>query len=540
MKMKYIFLSTITAMLLVSSCGKDFLETRSTSTVDQQQMFETTEAAMSAINGVHRLMYKPGSSAAQCGYGTYMLWMDMLGEDLVYTKGNAQWQSQAKWTLHRNTSSSHIKFMYSMFYEIISNVNMIIQNVDQAKGIQMERDYIKGQALAYRAFSHFCVVQLWGERYYPGQENKQEGIILKTDNSIQPQARATVEQVYKQINDDLDDAIALLEKVSTARTTKLHIDVHVARGMKARVLLTQSRWGEAAQMARLVIDKSGTKLQDNTYDFKQGRMCDASNTEWIWAKIAQPTLETGALTNFYSFISNTSASYNKNTPRAIYNLLYDKISTSDVRKKIWLPTATSMAKKGIACPVAGNIFNWMSQKFIVDYPDNTSSSYAGNLYTADLAFIRLPEMMLIEAEALARDKKDGEAAQALYPLAKSRDKNYVLSSSTGSALIEEIMIQRRVELWGEGFRFTDLKRLNMDLDRGPAPRAGYNQGGAVNGWKNGITPKDLDPLASNYNMYDDQGLGEENRYRSAKSLEWQFVFPKSELDYNPLCTQNPI
>lgn len=538
--MKNIFLSITAIMFLVCSCGRDFLETRSTSTVDQQQMFETTQEALSAVNGVHRLMYKPGSSAAQCGYGTYMLWVDMLGEDLVYTKGNAQWQSQAKWTLHRNTGSSHLKFMYSMFYEIISNVNMIIQNIDGAVGTQMERDYIKGQALAYRAFSHFCLVQLWGERYYPGQENKQEGIILKINNSIEPQARASVEQVYEQINNDLDNAIALLDNVTTARTTKLHINVHVARGIKARVLLTQGRWNEAAQMSRLVIDKSGSKLQDNTYDFKQGRMCDASNTEWIWAKIGQPTLETGTLTNFYSYISNTNVSYNKNTPRAIYNLLYDKISTSDVRKTLWLPTATSMSKKNIAYPPSGNIFNWMSQKFIVDYPDNTSSSYAANVYTADLAFIRLPEMMLIEAEALARNKQYDIAAQALYSLVKNRDKSYTLSSRTSDALIDEIMIQRRIELWGEGFRFTDLKRLDMDLDRGPAPRAGYNQGGAVNGWKNGITPKNIDPLASNYNMYDDQGLGEENRFRSSRSLEWQFVFPKSELDYNPLCTQNPI
>lgn len=535
-----IFLPGIILMFFVSACGKDFLETKSTSTVDQQQMFETTKAAMSAINGVHRLMYKPGSSAAQCGYGTYMLWMEMMGEDLVYTKGNAQWQSQAKWALHRNTGSSHLKFMYSMFYTIISNVNMIIQNIDGARGTQMERDYIKGQALAYRGFSHFCLVQLWGERYYPGKENTQEGIVLRTDNSLEPKARTSVEGVYEQINKDLDDAIALLEKVTVARTTKLHINVHVARGMKARVLLTQGKWKEAAGMARLVIEKSGARLQDNTYEFKQGRMCDAANTEWIWAKIGQPTLETGTLTNFFSYISNTNVSYNKNTPRAIYNLLYDKIRDSDVRKTLWLPAATSMNRKNIAYPPSGNIFNWMSQKFIVDFPDNTNSAYAANLYTADLAFIRLPEMMLIEAEALARDKQESEAALALYPLAKNRDKNYILSTQTGEALLEEIMVQRRIELWGEGFRFTDLKRLNMALNRGPAPRAGYNQGGSVNGWKNGTTPKNLDPLASNYNMYDDQGLGEENRYRNASSLEWQFVFPKSELDYNPLCTQNPI
>lgn len=49
--------------------------------------------------------------------------------------------------------------------------------------------------------------------------------------------------------------------------------------------------------------------------------------------------------------------------------------------------------------------------------------------------------------------------------AKNRDASYTLSTNTGQALIDEIMVQRRVELWGEGFRFLDLKRLNLPLDR---------------------------------------------------------------------------
>ncbi len=535
-----IIATTVLSLLLLVSCSEDFLDTKSTSSVDQGQVFENTTTAMMAVNGLHRLMYKPGSSAAQCGYGTFMLWMEMLGEDLVYTKGNAQWQSQAKWSLHRNTTSSHCKFLYKMFYEIIANANMILTNIDNVEGSQAEKDYIKGQALTYRAFAHFCAVQLWAERYYAGKTNSQEGIVLRLDNSLDPTPRSTVEEVYAAINEDLDQAISLLGGISIERSTKTHIDVNVAKGIKARVLLTQGQWLSAAEMAKSVVDNSGATLSAHTYDFQQGRMCDASNTEWIWAKIGQPTLETGTLTNFYSFISNTNVSYNKNTPRAIYNLLYDKISATDVRKQLWLPNAPSMTKTSIAYPPSGNIFKWMSQKFIVDYPDNTSPAYSAALYTADLAYMRLPEMMLIMAEGYARAGQDAKAVEVLYPLAKIRDANYVKSTNTGSALIDEIMIQRRIELWGEGFRFLDLKRLNMDLDRGPAPREGYNQGGSANNWKTGKTPTNLDPLASNYNMYDDQGLGEENRFRAANSIEWQFVIPKSELDYNPLCTQNPI
>lgn len=140
--MKYII--PIIILSVLTSCSKDFLETKSTQSVDQQQIFESTTSAMMAVNGIHRLMYKSGSNAAQCGYGTYMLWCDMLGEDLVYTKGNAQWESQARWMLHRNTTSSHNKFLFKMFYTIISNANMILANIDEADGPDSERGLYKG------------------------------------------------------------------------------------------------------------------------------------------------------------------------------------------------------------------------------------------------------------------------------------------------------------------------------------------------------------------------------------------------------------
>jgi hypothetical protein len=182
----------------------------------------------------------------------------------------------------------------------------------------------------------------------------------------------------------------------------------------------------------------------------------------------------------------------------------------------------------------------MSQKFIIDFPDNKSASYNGAIITADLAFVRLPEMYLIMAEGYARGQQEENAKNALKVVAFDRDPMYMLSSNTGNDLIDEIMVQRRVELWGEGFRFLDLKRLNMDLDRGPAPRAGFNKGGAANGWKSKSNPVNLDPLASNFNMYEEQSVGELSRFVAAGAKEWQWVIPQLEIEHNSLCVQNPM
>lgn len=515
------------------SCGDDFMETKSTENVDQEQMFETTEGGMMAVNGLHKLMYTPSLSStyAQGGYQTFMIWIEMMGEDLVYTVANAQFQSQAKWTLHRNPTSSHLRYHYNLFYKFISNANMIISNIDDADGTQEERNYIKGQALAYRAFAYFNLVQCWSGRYLPGQENTQLGVILRTENSTENLPRASVEEVYKQINEDLDLAIELLAKVTTIKKeNKSHIDVHVARGLKARVLLTQGRWEEAAEMAKQVVELSGAKLQDDTYVTTVNRMSDQTNTEWLWGKKGQED-QAGTLKDFHSFMSNKNVSYNKNTPRAIYNLLYNRISDTDIRKTLWFPRAQDpeWEPKPII-PTGGRIRNYMANKFLL--ADE-------NMKCGDVPWMRLPEMMLIEAEGYARAGRYHEAAEALYPLAHHRDPEYQLSTNTGEALIDEVMFQRRIELWGEGFRFLDLKRLNMPLDRGPKTREelGYSN----DPWNsNTVMPTNVDPEASNYNMYDGHPMGEENRYRAADSKEWQWLFPQDEIDVNPLCEQNPL
>ena len=524
--------AAVTIMSLsLSGCNDDFLETKSTQNVDQEQMFETTAGGMMAVNGLHKLMYTPSLSStyAQGGYQTWMIWMEMMGEDLVYTRSNAQFQSHAKWTLHRNTTSSHLSYHYQLFYRFVSNANMILENIDNAQGLPEEKENIKGQALAYRAFAYFNLVQAWGGRYVPGQTNMQPGVVLRLESSTDNMPRASVEEVYDRINKDLDEAIEHLGNVTTIKkANKSHIDIHVARGLKARVLLAQGKWKDAAAMAQKVIDGSGARLQDDTYVTTVNRMSDQSNTEWIWGKFGQED-QAGTLKDFHSFMSNKNASYNKNTPRAIYNLLYNRISDTDIRKTLWFPEAQNpKSQPRPVIPTGGQIRNYMANKFLL--ADE-------NMKCGDVPWMRLPEMMLTVAEGYARAGMYAEAAQALYPLAHHRDPEYTLSTNTGDDLIDEIMFQRRIELWGEGFRFTDLKRLAMPLDRGPKPFAeAYDCT-----WNSSTKmPTVIDPEGSNFNMYDAHTMGEECRYREPDHKEWQFVFPKREVDVNTLCEQNPL
>ena len=56
-------------------------------------------------------------------------------------------------------------FNYFFYYEIINNVNLLIDNVEAAKGSEQDKKAILGQAYAYRGWAYFQMVQLYGERY---------------------------------------------------------------------------------------------------------------------------------------------------------------------------------------------------------------------------------------------------------------------------------------------------------------------------------------------------------------------------------------
>jgi hypothetical protein len=125
----------------------------------------------------------------------------------------------------------------------------------------------------------------------------------------------------------------------------------------------------------------------------------------------------------------------------------------------------------------------------------------------DVPYMRAAEMYLIEAEAKARLNDAAGASKALFDLIKTRDANYVQSTKTGDALIEEILTHRRIELWGEGHRFLDLKRTNAALNR------------------NGTNA-----IASVALLYD----------VAPGDVRWEFLIPRREINANPAIVQNPL
>lgn len=474
--------------LLFTACKKDYLDTMPSDAYPAEAVFTTVDNAWSAINGIHRSLYIQYDAQDQGGQGSMMITNDMLGDDLVMTAaGNGWFNATYQWTMHRTASGTFLKFSYLFYYKIIANANMIINNIDAATGSDTERKAIKGQALAYRAWAYFALVQQFGKRYDATTSNTQLGVPLVLTNTTEGLPRATVGEVYTQIVKDIDSAVVNLAGFTSK--PKSHISINVAKGLKARIALAMQDWAVAADFAQQA--RQGIELMSNS-DYMAG-FNDYSNKEWMWGshQISEQT------TYFYSFFaymsSNFGSSNIRTNPKAINKVLYDQISATDVRKKIWSPT-------GADVPIAsgGSRKPYMNRKFMV----------ATTASIGDVPLMRAAEMYLIEAEAKARLGLDAAAADALYPLAVNRDPSYVKSTNTGDALLNEILVQRRVELWGEGFRFTDLKRMHLPLNR-----TGTNHDPALTGTVMEVPVDDI---------------------------RWDFLIPQDEINANKKIIQNDI
>ena len=491
---KYIIIAILAVLPFFTACEKDFLDTFPTDQVSSGTVSTTTGTAMAALNGIHRSMYIRYGSQGRGGAGHFGMHMDEMGEDHVFNAST--WTTAYRWILTSSPTNSYNTSHWGMFYKFIANANVLINSIDDAEGEQAEKDIIKGQSLLYRAYGHYQLVQTWAAAYKKGGGNSQLGVPIKLDNSIDPIKRSTVEEVYTQINKDIDDAISLLEGYE--RPNKSHLNAAVAKGLKARVALTQGNWGLAAQFAQDA--RNGYTLMDQE-TYKQGFRDNLdANSEFMWASHIVED-QTNYFGNLGAYISrNYSSSSIRSNPRSISKLLYDKISDTDVRKTLWDPTGEHLnLPSGVNIVGNAKRYPYTNQKFLTV---STSDS------RMDVPMMRAAEMYLIEAEALARDGKYGLAAQVLFDLISTRDDDYTLSTNTGQALIDEIMDHRRIELWGEGFRWLDLKRLNLPLDRTGSNHKKSTTNGVLE-----VAPDDK---------------------------RWIWAIPQDEIDANPLIEQNPI
>lgn len=467
--MKKILSIVLGFSLLISSGCSHMLDTDPTNQVSGNIVFSDAQNALSAINGIYRLMYTDdwGSSWApeNGGLPAFILVFDLMAEDRVMDGAGSGWfwydYALDTWGdyVHR---AGHQYQMWNFFYKLIANANYIIAQKDNIPGDQQIVKYVVGQAYAVRSFAYMWLVQT-----YQQNDPSKPGVPIYTDPTYAGatgKPRGTVQNVYDQANSDINDAIKLLEETTVSQMHKSHIDKYVAYGFKARHALVQKDYETALAYSKKAMESPASIAQ-----FSDVRhVNDISKRNIMWGLGIQPDQGIGSHGVYSHLDANSKNTYSK-ARHLISSWLYDNLSLTDQRR-VWWTAPLPADQWGEAGSENGSRRSWCQTKHV--FLDASAQ-------TGDYILMRLEEMVLIAAESACHLQRFTEAREFISMLGNMRDPNYQtrLSNFTNSknynsntngnlsTLMDEILFQRRVELWGEVPRLHDLQRLGLGFNR---------------------------------------------------------------------------
>ena len=482
---KFIYaIVAICGLLSLSACSEDSLITEPTDSMSGATLMSDGIKALVPLNGIYRSMYTAGWSTTgnthQCfGISAYNLMAEVMGDDMIMGASGSGWfwydaVYDVKDLFTRSSWRSYD--LWKAYYTWIANANYIIAAEETMGGATNDKNYAIGQAYAIRAYSYFMLAQCFA-RTYKGHESE-KCVPLYTEPTFKTttgQPRSNVADTYAQIDNDINKACELLKGLPQQNSA--HMSYGVAQGIRARIALVKEDWATAEAAAEEAIAKSGKQIA-KVDEFIGLNDVTKKNVMWGAQVISD---QAGGYASLFAHM-DTVISYGLGAPKMITLSLYNKISASDARKA-WFPDPASYEIHSSFNPNNPDYgFNGAPLQRKMYFSDPAQ-------WLGDYIWMRVEEMYLTAAEAECRQGKDGEAKEHLMALMSQRDPQYtcnksgntlaaITSESTGS-LLEEILLQRRIELWGEFGRMYDIKRLKQGFVRNASD--GWNSGALLRG-----------------------------------------------------------
>lgn len=528
--MRRIFLLVIIASLALS-CAKDALETFPGNKVPSSKVYGDIKNAKSALTGALAGLGKPSWNGANSGMGFGLtesyLTGDAMADDYVLAEAGSGWMWQTYILNVKNwfdDSRLQCYTTWNCYYTTINACNNLI-GASELLNTTVVGKNILGQSYVLRAFCYHMLAQLFARScaFYP-EDLCLPVYLMPTTAQTKGQPRSTNKYVYEQvIVADLKSGIDLLAEVQAynddpnttqadrvTRASITEIDYYVANGIKARVALTMHRWDDAATAAEEALKGYAGKEVLSMSQIVTGMNDVAALPSVMWGEV-KTTANYGMYSSFYSQMDAGHDGYAQRARRCITPWLYDRMNSTDVRRQWWLGSFDNVNYVS-----SGQAIRYCQVKF----------KFIGSSWLGDYVYMRAEEMLLTAAEAYCQSGNDPKAREYLNRLMTSRDPGYRGSSKSGTALgklttdltgslLEEIILQRRVELWGEYGRLYDIKRLGQGFRRVASDKADN---------------PNFNPASLLANI----------DTASPGSFAWVLLLPQVELDGNPNIVQNPL
>lgn len=430
-------------LFTVSSCDEDdYLQKVPPTQISAADAFSTPARIEGLTNGMYSSL-----KVANFYGGRLLLFLDAGGEDFINTGGNSFTGFDA-WNHSYNSGAADILNVWSAGYTTINRANILIDGLVANEGVvdaAVAAQYT-GEAKFLRALSYYTLVTAYAQPFNkdggasPGIPLRLQAETAPANNDL---ARSTVAEVYTQILKDLDEAETALPATRASallNTTRVHKNTAIA--LKTRVYLNQGNYAK-------VIDEA-KKIAPQT-------VAPFSATSGV-AHALQPSLITVMATNHTTTESVFSMPFTSLDMLAGQSALgYIYVATSDFclnwdqifSNSQW---ASTDARRGFlnhnATLDAAKGGRYYLNKFGTAAP-----------FQRYMPVIRYAEVLLNYAEAAARTNDLVMADRLLKAVHGRSDASYVFPAMDQTALINAILVERRIELLGEGFRTNDITRL---------------------------------------------------------------------------------
>lgn len=476
----------ILASSLFASCNK--LVEDPDSLITQTQFYKTSSDAITAVNAVYSTL----NTDAAADFPIYGRNLNLLtgngSDDQIFSPSNTNPDVRALGTTTYVPANDRIKKNWQQHYFGISRANVAIDNIPNITMDTALQQRLVREAKFIRALLYFNIVRLWGDA----------PLILhdptSTDVNVTKVARTSKEEIYTQIISDLTDATHL--PASYAVADKGRVTTGAAHALLAKVYLTRKEWAKSITESEQVMNGGyGYALFANYYDAFQKPT--KNGIEHIFSVQFETNL--GAKNSTQNLSSALFNSFNPSVypgdgpADSTIFLLFD---STDTRRAVTFFTQQYNPATGLWVDFGAPRYN----KFI-DYSLNplTNQAVSGINYPV----IRYADVLLMYAEAL-NELNGGPTEEAYNAVNQVRERAHLDNLIQGlnqSDFREAVFLERRKEFIQEGNRWFDLSRrggtyLYDALKKFPA--------------KTGAAVKDT-----------------------------LYPVPQSEIDLNPLLTQNP-
>ena len=422
---KYLRIIGLYVLCGLQSC-EDFVDIDSPNfQMVTQDVYSKEKTTIAAVQGIYNQLYVAYFST----YGVSLL--GAMSGDILMARTDTYLPFDQHELFSMNTpDASFNQNIWSSSYNIIYLTNRALEGLKTANINDDLRKNLRGQVLFIRAFTYFYLTNIYGD----------VPLLLTSDyeaNSIAP--RNLAEEVWKQIESDLDKAITLLNNTTEyTNDERSYVNRSAAEALLARVHLYQDDWSNAEIFSSKVINRSDLYgLEANSEDVFR-----ANSKEAIW-QIAPDGVNNFVpreANQFVLLVNNTGTTITGNTA-----LTDDFVNTMDAldNRRLWVGESRTETEHF-----------YFAEKYWFDNNGEIQQ------YSTPM---RLAEQYLIRAEARVKQNKLAEAISDLDQIRARAGIDliaHVKPNIDQQALLDSILLGRKRELFAEwGHRWFDLKRI---------------------------------------------------------------------------------